>query len=508
MILEVSRKQDYIFASKKLRENAAHSGDIAYVTDGAFFREAAGELYSPEKNLVYTGGGHTVLQFDDRETATRFARAVTSEAMIRFDGMELFVKQMPYDAGKTPGENLMALTAALEEKKALRKSSFRRLSVGVEALDPVTYQPKLAEEEDAPQRPELLPAPEGWEFPTQFQELAGADNFIAVVHVDGNAMGKRVQDLYGERTASWDDCRASLQRFSSGIQADFERAFSETVDSLISGLELTPPTLPIRPVILAGDDVCFVTAGKIGLESARVFLEHLTALKNAEDGKPYAACAGVALVHQKFPFHQAYDLAEELCSNAKKFGAELDSEGRVSAMDWHIAFGQLKDSLSQIREDYQTEQIFPSESGDKKAGKRGQMELRPVVVTAPEEVLMEKTGGVRTYRFFRGLCQAMKGEYGNTARGKIKDLRTAFKQGEVETRFFLRDQEVTKLLDHAFTARYQTWGEQAEQYRKLLDGQQGLAKGPFEEIDGTVRCLFFDAIEMIDHCDFLEEVEA
>ena len=112
MILEVSRKQDYIFASKKLRENAARSGEIAYVTDSAFFRETAGELYSPEKNLVYTGGGHTVLQFDDRETATRFARAVTSEAMIRFDGMELFVKQMPYDAERTPGENLMALTAA------------------------------------------------------------------------------------------------------------------------------------------------------------------------------------------------------------------------------------------------------------------------------------------------------------------------------------------------------------------------------------------------------------
>lgn len=508
MILEVSRKQDYIFASKKLRENAARSEEIAYVTDSAFFRETAGELYSPEKNLVYTGGGHTVLQFDDRETATRFARAVTSEAMTRFDGMELFVKQMPYDAERTPGENLMALTAALEEKKALRKSSFRRLSVGVEALDPVTYQPKLAEKEAAPQRPELLPAPEGWKFPTQFQELTGEDNFIAVVHVDGNAMGKRVQDLYGERTASWDDCRASLQRFSSGIQADFERAFSETVDTLISGSELTPPTLPIRPVILAGDDVCFVTAGKIGLESARVFLEHLTALKNAEDGKPYAACAGVALVHQKFPFHQAYDLAEELCSSAKRFGAELDPAGRVSAMDWHIEFGQPKDSLSQIREDYQTEQIFPSESGDAKAGKRGQMELRPVVVTAPEEVPMEKTGGVRTYRFFRGLCQAMKGEYGNTARSKIKDLRTAFKQGEEETRFFLRDQEVTELLDHAFTARYQTWGEQAEQYRKLLDGQQELAKGPFEKIDGTMRCLFFDAIEMIDHCDFLKEVEA
>lgn len=495
MILEVSQKQGYIFASKKLRDNAARSGEIAYVTDSAFFQEAAGALYSPEKNLVYTGGGHTVLQFDDKETATRFAGAVTSAAMKKFDGMEIFVKQLPYDEGKTPGENLKALTAALEEKKALRKSAFRRLSVGVEALDPVTYQPKLAGEATESQRPELLPAPEGWEFPTQFQDLAGEDNFIAVVHVDGNAMGKRVQELYNDKTADWDGCRGSLQRFSKGIQADFERAFSATVDTLVKGMELAPPTLPIRPVILAGDDVCFVTAGRIGLESARIFLEHLTVLKNPEDGKPYAACAGVALVHQKFPFHQAYDLAEDLCSSAKKFGAELDPAGRVSAMDWHIEFGQLKDSLSAIREDYTTED-------------GGRMELRPVVVTAPEGISMEKTGGVRTYRFFRGLCQAMQGEYGNTARSKIKDLRTAFKQGEVESRFFLREKEITGLLDHAFTSRYQTWGEQAEQYRKSLEEQQKLAKGPFEEIEGTRRCLFFDAIEMIDHCKFLKEVEA
>ena len=100
MILEVSRKQDYIFSSKRLRENAARSEDISRVTGSAFFQEVASDLYDEKENLVYAGGGHTVLQFQDRETAVHFARAVTSEAMRRYDGMELFAKQIPYDAEK------------------------------------------------------------------------------------------------------------------------------------------------------------------------------------------------------------------------------------------------------------------------------------------------------------------------------------------------------------------------------------------------------------------------
>lgn len=514
MILEVSRKQDYIFSSKQLRENAIRSEDISRVTGSHFFREVAGELYREEENLVYSGGGHTVLQFSDQDTAVRFARTVSAAAMRQYDGMELFIKQIPYAGEKLPSENLKALTEALEAKKALRKSSFRQMSFGVERLDPADYTALQVKDKDIRRPAEHLPPPEGWQFPNLFSVLAGEDPFIAVVHVDGNAMGKRVQKLY-ERSggADWETCRRSLQRFSSGIQADFERAFQKTVETLlrewpelkkqafqkaVEALDREEPELkklelPIRPVILAGDDVCFVTAGSLGLECARVFLEELTKMKNQEDGLPYAACAGVALVHQKYPFHQAYDLAEELCSSAKRFGAELDEEGRVCAMDWHIEFGQIKGTLAQSRVDYETED-----------GNR--LELRPVVVAAPQDVPLEKIG-VRTYDFFRGMCRAMQGEYGKTARSKIKDLRTAFKQGVVESRFFLREKEISDLLYHVFLAKYPTEQARMEQYRKMLEEKGAIHKEPFEEIGGVRRCLFFDSIELIDHCTFLEEVE-
>ena len=113
-ILEVSRKQDYIFSSKKMRENADRSNEIAYVTGDGFFRESAKGLYDGQRNMVYAGGGHTVLQFDGMEQAAAFTRAVTEAALRRFGGMEIFAKTLPYDESRTPGENLMALSAALE----------------------------------------------------------------------------------------------------------------------------------------------------------------------------------------------------------------------------------------------------------------------------------------------------------------------------------------------------------------------------------------------------------
>ena len=69
VILEVSQKQAYIFGDKRLRENVKRSRLIDWVTDPDFFVEIAKKLFSEEKNLVYAGGGHTVLQLTQKEDA-------------------------------------------------------------------------------------------------------------------------------------------------------------------------------------------------------------------------------------------------------------------------------------------------------------------------------------------------------------------------------------------------------------------------------------------------------
>ena len=502
-ILEVSRKQDYIFASTELKENVQRSAEIAYVTSSKFFQEAAGSLYSEAENLVYAGGGHTVLQFGSTEQAKKFACVVTETALRRYSRMEIFVKLKEYDPARTPGENLAALSAALEEKKARRQASFRWASFGVEGAETMEEHDR---EKDRMLEDVLdLPGPAGWYYPTRFDEIAGKDNFIAVVHIDGNAMGKRVQGIYETCKTDWDACRRALQAFSAGIQQDFEDTFCGTADALTdAGLDgVEPPVLPLRPVILAGDDVCFVARGELGLECAHLFLEHLTQRINGQDQMPYAACAGVALVHTKFPFHMAYDLAEQLCSSAKKFGAEIDAESRVSAMDWHIEYGQLKESLGDIRDDY------IAEDGSV-------MTLRPVTVVTPEGVpkqaLQTVAAGVRTWDFFRAMCSELRKGYKDVPRSKLKELRTAIKQGKRETSFVIRNSQISAMLYHAFDAKHNTLAEQMAVYRRdQRDGDMARSvraeKTAFQTVDGKEHCLFFDAIEMMDHCVLLGKEE-
>ena len=125
----------------------------------------------------------------------------------------------------------------------------------------------------------------------------------------------------------------------------------------LKDLSIKDKKFPVRRIITAGDDICFVTEGRIGLECAVTFIKELNKCQNKEDKEGYAACAGVAIVHQKYPFYKAYELSELLCSNAKKYAASLseDKSGKeISVIDWHIEFGEIKDTLKEIRKGYET----------------------------------------------------------------------------------------------------------------------------------------------------------
>ena len=81
------------------------------------------------------------------------------------------------------------------------------------------------------------------------------------------------------------------------------------------------------------------------------------------------------------------------------------------------------------------------------------------------------------------------------------------RQGEVESRFFLQDKQISDLLYDGIEAQFHTWEERREQYENMIFRNARLQKEAFAETDGQVRCLFFDALEMMDHCVFLEEGE-
>ena len=144
------------------------------------------------------------------------------------------------------------------------------------------------------------------------------------------------------------------------------------------------PILPIRPIILGGDDITFVCPGKLGIYFSKLFIESFekpnqpkTAIVE-QTGISLTACAGIALINKKYPFSRGYRLAEGLCKNAKKVRKKNDDS--CSYLDFHIVTGGISGTLEDIRKkQYQGPQgdllfrpykILPEQSDDEHSFER------------------------------------------------------------------------------------------------------------------------------------------
>lgn len=503
-ILEVSQKQAYIFASKAVKDNIVNSAVIARVLSPEYLSEVLAENgYADGENMVYSGGGHTILEFVTKEEADRCVAVLTKHVYQEYDGLQVFAKTIAYNDKLSPKENLKELTKELEKKKSVRQSFFRQGSYGIEALDSDTLERKSKYVSQEKKNVETMEydiamkrfTPEGFRPSYKFEDLGGVkneSNFISVVHIDGNGMGKRVEQLYDViQSGDWKDTKKKLRDFSEGIDEDFKNAYKEMTEIVGSNIKsgklplaIKDDSFPIRRIITAGDDICFVTEGRIGLECARIFIEALSAKKNRVDGKGYAACAGVALVHVKYPFYKAYELAEMLCSNAKKYGANISPEdnGRnISSIDWHVEFGEMKDSLEEIRKDYITED-------------KNHLELRPYVVCASEKKL-EKIPIAKRYSNFRRVIGNITANEGNYGVGKVKELRSALKQGETATRNYLVFNRMESIAGDNKPGAEEL---REEDLKNLFTGKH-IENSLFLCMeDGKKHSILFDAIELMD----------
>jgi hypothetical protein len=225
--------------------------------------------------------------------------------------------------------------------------------------------------------------PERWGTPPNADRLEqdfGQMPWLAVVHADGNGFGEVFLNFSKYATPSPDtypDVAArnrayvdKLRRASVALEEATEAAFKEALhafDDLAQGNREGKIALPVVPLVLGGDDLTVVCEGTHALELARRFLvalEEQTAkgerggilpelAQVAHGSDRFAACAGVAIVKHHFPFHHAYELAEELLQSAKTVKKEARS-GRgvgksLSAMDFHVLYDASFTSLSPLR---------------------------------------------------------------------------------------------------------------------------------------------------------------
>lgn len=169
--------------------------------------------------------------------------------------------------------------------------------------------------------------------------------WVGLVHADGNGLGQIFLDFQTH-------CKAGSAR----EYIDCMRHFSIAIDQVTRAatrtaiLEVWPGgRAPVIPVVLGGDDLTVICDGQGAVKFAERFLHHFEELTKGNEAitriapKGLTAAAGVAVVKAHFPFHRAYELAEELCKSAKT------KKEHGSSLDFQVLFDTSGAQLKPIR---------------------------------------------------------------------------------------------------------------------------------------------------------------
>ena len=165
---------------------------------------------------------------------------------------------------------------------------------------------------------------------------------IAVIHIDGNDLGQRLQALANQSQGVAFSEKLSI--FSETLSRVTQRAASEAfakVRDLALEKEIWEgghTAFPARFIVIGGDDVTLLIDARLGHRYVEQYLKSFEQLCQDEAkalGGPLFACAGLVEVKSSWPFSQACQLAESLCSFSKSnLRGRIDGQ-TPSAFAWH-----------------------------------------------------------------------------------------------------------------------------------------------------------------------------
>jgi hypothetical protein len=211
---------------------------------------------------------------------------------------------------------------------------------------------------------------------------------VAVIHADGNGMGALFAALDEEFTSN-DGYLTGYRDLSAALDRASRRAYVAMTEQLLAKAETGDAALravcrasygpgnrdrlavPALPLILGGDDLTVICDADVAVALARSYAAYFTQQAAADPlvadrvrevtGYPALGVSiGIADVGAHFPFRSAYELAEQLCFEAKAVKAQLrgsafDAENQwpVPARAWscHVLLDGTASSLMQIRAD-------------------------------------------------------------------------------------------------------------------------------------------------------------
>ena len=207
----------------------------------------------------------------------------------------------------------------------------------------------------------LEPEPDKKEAQSSFPFKNG-NHTIGIIHADGNGLGEVLLKL-GEDLDAEEYAKVFFdlsQKIDKATRLAAQEALEPIKEACLQEWQNSkdakePLILPVRPLILGGDDLTVIVRGDYALQFARDFIEsfekktkqELEQLHNDYPVIPelMTACAGITLLKANQPFSLGYALAESLCSAAKTASRALKQKAGKAYIPGSLVFHRVTSSF-------------------------------------------------------------------------------------------------------------------------------------------------------------------
>lgn len=387
--------QSLIFQTNKLREIVGASELVEEICT-TLFRDILGPLYTDYDNTkkygaILNAAGKIKYIFESRKECedlvlkfpkivSEFAPGITiSQAVVKF-------KNGKFAAAVEELENRLRT----QRNKPMRSATMGMMGIlqSRQTGLPVVMKNKRNEEYyDAGTRAKLYKDPSGERRRTtlnlskkafgvseicdkqiayDIEDLTGKNDWIAIIHADGNGLGQIVQKI-GTNAAEFKKFSENLDKVTTNAAvAAYNAVKGKLEDKVI---------IPIRPVVLGGDDLTVICRADLALEYTKTFIEEFENGTKRELGEMIkqnnvfeignvrdrlTACAGIAYIKSSYPFYYGYELAEALCTRAKKDAKDNEKirEGKELPQSC-LMFHKVQDSFTENYDEISKRELQP-----------------------------------------------------------------------------------------------------------------------------------------------------